>query len=176
MNFHKGDSVMHWTHGLGKVLRMETMTLSGEKTLYYAIQIGDMTLWVPDDDKLETRLRLPTEAAEFKGLMDILSDPGELLPIDRFQRKKLLLAWLDDGRAETLFRVIRSLCTYHQAGHPLNEDDQALLKRSKKALLAEWSFSMSIPLARADHELHHLLASSSSETEERSTALKPQAQ
>ena len=35
MQFHEGDSVMHWTHGLGKVLRMETMTLSGEKTLYY---------------------------------------------------------------------------------------------------------------------------------------------
>lgn len=173
MNFHEGDPVMHWQHGLGKVLRLESMTLSGENILYYVIEIGDMTLWVPDDDKLETRLRLPTRAAEFKGLTDILSHPGELLPIDRFERKKLLLAWLEDGRAETLFQVIRSLSTYHRYGHPLNEDDQALLKRSKKALLAEWSFTMSIPLARADHELHHLLASPSSE--KHSTELKPEA-
>jgi len=175
MNFHEGEAVMHWQHGLGQVLRLEAMTLAGEQLLYYVIQIGDLTLWVPDDDKLETRLRLPTRAAEFKGLMDILSDPGELLPLDRFERKKLLHAWLEDGRAETLFRVIRSLFTYQRDGHPLNEDDQALLKRSKKALLAEWSFSMSISLSRADHELHHLLASHVSDTEGQSTELKPKA-
>ena len=127
-----------------------------------------MTLWVPADDKLETRLRLPSQAAEFEGLMDILSDPGELLPVDRFERKKLLLAWLEDGSAKTLFRVIRSLSTYHQAGHPLNEDDQALLKRSKKALLAEWSLSMSVPVARAEHELQHLLTSPSAQTKQHS--------
>jgi RNA polymerase-interacting CarD/CdnL/TRCF family regulator len=168
MHFHEGDSVMHWTHGLGKVLRMETMTLSGEKILYYAIQIGEMTLWVPADDKLETRLRLPSQAEEFEGLMDILSQPGELLPVDRFERKRLLLAWLEDGSAETLFRVIRSLSTYDQAGHPLTLGDHALLKRSKKALLAEWSLSMSVPLARAEHELQHLLTAPSAQTEEHS--------
>jgi len=165
MNFHEGDSVMHWTHGLGEVVQLEEMTLSGDKILYYAIQIGDMTVWVPADDKLETRLRLPTHAAEFKGLMGILSGAGEPLPVDRFQRKKLLLEWLKDGCAETLFRVIRSLSTYRHF-HPLNEDDQALLKRSRHALLGEWSFIMSIPLAQAEHELQHLLASHSSQIQE----------
>ena len=165
MNFHEGDSVMHWTHGLGKVVQLEEMTLSGEKILYYAIQIGDMTVWVPEDDKLETRLRLPTRAAEFKRLMGILSRPGEPLPVERFERKKLLLAWLKDGCAKTLFRVIRSLSTYRHF-HPLNDDDQALLKRSRHALLGEWSFIMSIPLAQAEHELQHLLASHSSQIQE----------
>ena len=73
MNFRKGDSVMHWTHGLGKVIQLETRVLAGEKILYYAIEIGDMTVWVPADNMLESRLRLPTEAAEFKKLMSILS-------------------------------------------------------------------------------------------------------
>jgi RNA polymerase-interacting CarD/CdnL/TRCF family regulator len=175
MNFHNGDSVMHWTHGLGKIVRLEAMTLSGEKILYYAIQIGDMTVWVPADDMLETRLRPPTDAAEFKRLTDILSHPGEPLPVDRFERKKLLLDWLKDGRAETLFRVIRSLSTYHHF-HPLNEDDQAFLKRSRNALLGEWSFTMSIPLKQAEHELQHLLASHSSQIEEYSGELEAQRQ
>ena len=165
MNFHDGDSVMHWTHGLGKVVQLEEMTLSGEKILYYAIQIADMTVWVPADDKLETRLRLPTRAAEFKKLMGVLSGAGEPLPVDRFERKKLLLEWLKDGCAETLFRVIRSLSTYRHF-HPLNEDDQAFLKRSRHALLGEWSFIMSITLAQAEHELQHLLASHSSQIQE----------
>ena len=160
MNFHEGDPVMHWTHGLGKVVRTEAMDLSGEQILYYVIEIGDMTVWVPADDKLETRLRLPTRAAEFQTLMGILSHPGDPLPVDRFERKKMLLAWLKEGSAEALFRVIRSLSS-HRHLHPLNEDDQTLLKRSRHALLGEWSFSMSIPLAQAEHELQHLLAASS---------------
>jgi RNA polymerase-interacting CarD/CdnL/TRCF family regulator len=164
MNFHEGDSVMHWTHGLGKVLKLEERSLAGEKILYYAIQIGEMTIWVPADEQLETRLRLPTKEAEFKGLMGILSDEGEPLPADRFERRKLLLEWVKDGRTESLFRVIRSLST-HRHIQSLNMNDEALLKRTRKALLGEWSFSMSIPPAQAEHELQHLLASHPSHME-----------
>ena len=171
MNFQNGDSVIHWTHGLGKVVRLETKSLSGENILYYAIQIDDMTIWVPADELLGTRLRIPTEAAEFKRLMDVLTHPGESLPIDRFERKKLLLEWLKDGCAETLFRVIRSLSTYRHF-HPLNEDDQALLKRSRRALLGEWSFIMSIPAAEAENELNHLIASHSSQIQEQPEELE----
>ena len=60
MNFHEGDSVMHWTFGLGKVVRLEERNMSGGNVLYYAIQINDMTIWVPEDEMLETRLRPPT--------------------------------------------------------------------------------------------------------------------
>ena len=170
MNFHKGDSVMHWTHGLGTVVQLEERTLAGEKILYYAIQIGDMNIWVPADELLETRLRLPTNAAEFKRLMGILSGAGEPLPADRFERRKVLLEWLKDGRTESLFRVIRSLST-HRHIQSLNVNDEALLKRTRKMLLGEWSFSMSIPPAQAEHELQHLLASHSYPMEEHSKKL-----
>ena len=156
MNFHEGDSVMHWTHGLGKIVQLEERTLAGEKILYYAIQIGDMTIWVPADDMLETRLRPPTEADEFQRLMGILLSAGEPLPIDRLERRKLLLERVKDGRTESLFRVIRSLAT-HRHRQPLNDNDEALLKRTRKMLLGEWSFTMSISLAEAEHELHRLL-------------------
>lgn len=161
MSIHEGDSVMHWTHGLGKVVRLEERAVSGEKTLYYAVQIGDMTVWVPADDKLETRLRLPTREAEFKRLMGILSTAGEPLPDDRHQRKTLLVEWLRDGRVESLFRVVRSLTT-HRHAHPLNDNDQAILKRAHTALVAEWSIAMSIPVAQAEVELTRRLTSGTS--------------
>ena len=157
MKIHEGDSVMHWTHGLGKVVQLEERVLSGQALMYYAIQIGDMMVWVPADDMLETRLRLPTRAAEFKRLMDTLSQPGEPLPDERRERKTLLTEWLKDGRTESLFRVIRSLVTYRQA-HSLNLEEQTLLKRSKNALVGEWSYAMSITAVQAEHELHRLLA------------------
>jgi len=156
MNIHEGDSVMHWTHGLGKVVQLEERVLSGQTVLYYAIQIGDMTVWVPADEMLESRLRLPTRAAEFKRLMGTLAEPGERLPDDRRERKTLLSEWLKDGRTESLFRVICSLSTYRQA-HSLNLDEQTLLKRSKHALVGEWSYAMSVTTMQAENELQRLL-------------------
>src|SRR5688500_18292555 len=93
MNIREGDSVMHWTHGLGKVVRLEERALSGQVIMYYAIQIGDMTVWVPADDMLESRLRLPTRKADFKRMLGTLSKPGEPLPEDRRERKTLLIEW-----------------------------------------------------------------------------------
>ncbi len=130
MNFHEGDTVMHWTYGLGKVVRLEERVLSGKKELYYAVQIGDMTVWVPADEKLENRLRPPTSKAGFKKLMDVLSSPGEPLPDDRHERKTLLTELLKNGRAESLCKVIRNLSTYRHV-RSLNDNDQALLKTDR---------------------------------------------
>jgi RNA polymerase-interacting CarD/CdnL/TRCF family regulator len=68
-----------------------------------------------------------------------------------------LLELLKDGRAESLCRVIRDLTTYRQT-RPLNENDQALLKRSQKMLLGEWSFALSVSPAQAENDLQRLLA------------------
>jgi RNA polymerase-interacting CarD/CdnL/TRCF family regulator len=157
MKIHEGDSVMHWTHGLGKVVQLEERVLSGQAMMYYAIQIGDMMVWVPADEQLETRLRFPTRTAEFQKLVDTLSQPGEPLPDERRERKTLLTEWLKDGRTESLFRVIRSLATY-RLSHSLNLDEQTLLKRSKNTLVGEWSYAMSLTLAQAEHELYRHLA------------------
>lgn len=156
MNFREGEAVMHWTYGLGKVIRLEEKDLSGKKIMYYAVQIGDLTVWVPADDMLETRLRLPTPEAKFKKLLKILTGPGETLPDDRHERKILLLEWLKDGRAESLCRVIRGLFTYRHV-RALNDNDQAILKRAQNALIGEWGFSLSITPAEAELELHRLL-------------------
>lgn len=157
MNIHTGDTVMHWTYGLGQVMRMEARILANQHTTYYMIQIDDMTIWVPADDHLESRLRMPTTKAGFKKLFAILSGPGQPLPEDRYERKTRLLAQLKDGSAETLCRVIRDITTY-QHTRSLNETDQALLKRSQKILIGEWSYALSIPPAQAERELQFLLA------------------
>ncbi|MCJ7585900.1 MAG: hypothetical protein MUO30_14180 [Anaerolineales bacterium] len=158
MNFHEGDPVMHWTYGFGKVIRLEERALSGKNALYYAVQIGDLTVWVPADGELGNRLRPPTPEAGFKKLLAILSSPGEPLPDDRQDRKTQLLELLKDGRAESLCRVIRDLSAYRQV-RPLNENDQALMRRAQKALLGEWGFALSVTPAQAELELHRLLTS-----------------
>ena len=154
--FHRGDTVMHWTYGLGKVVRLENRQLLGQKTLYYAVQVGDMTVWVPADDQLDQRLRKPSSKGQLRKLRLLLSRQGIQLPIDRHERKTMLLELLKDGRAESLCRVIRSLVGFSKT-HPLNDNDQALLKRAQTALLAEWGYAMSVPPDQVELQLKRLL-------------------
>jgi RNA polymerase-interacting CarD/CdnL/TRCF family regulator len=160
MDFHVGDSVMHWTYGLGQITQLEERAVSGQNTLYYAVQIRDMTVWVPADDKLESRLRPPTQSTKFKRLLAILSSPSEPLPIDRQERKLHMLELLKDGRAESICRVIRDLTSFRQA-KPLNDNDQAVLKRLQTALLSEWGFALSVTPAQAEMEMRRLLTPAS---------------
>jgi RNA polymerase-interacting CarD/CdnL/TRCF family regulator len=156
MDFQIGDPVVHWTYGLGQVVGLEERALSGQKTLYYAVKVRDMTVWVPADGDLEKRLRRPTPAAGFEQLFAILSGSGEPLPDDRQERKIRLVEQLRDGRAESLCRVIRDLFAFRR-GKSLNENDQLLLKRAQSALLGEWGFSLSIPAMQAESDLYRLL-------------------
>lgn len=156
MEFRNGDPVMHWTYGFGHIVQLEERTVSGQRTLYYAVQVRDLTIWVPADGKLESRLRSPTPEAGFEQLFALLTSPGEPLPDDRQERKLLLQEQLRDGRAESLCRVIRDLSAFRHT-KSLNDNDQALLRRSRDALLSEWAFALSISPAQADLDLERLL-------------------
>ena len=160
MGFHKGDTVMHWTYGIGQIVTLEERTLAGSKTIYYVVQVRDMTVWVPADGKVKTRLRLPTSKSRFRELLAILSRPSEPLPADRLARKTRLLELLEDCSPESLCQVIRDLSAYQkQQARPMNDNDQMILKQSRNTLLGEWGFVLSITPAQAEHELQRMLSS-----------------
>jgi RNA polymerase-interacting CarD/CdnL/TRCF family regulator len=166
MNFHSGDTVMHWTYGIGQIVNLEERALAGSKTIYYVVQVRDMTVWVPADSKVRSRLRSPTPKPRFQRLLAILSSPSEPLPEDRLERKTRLLELLQDCRPESLCQVIRDLSAYQkQLGKPMNDNDQMILKQSRNTLLGEWGFVLSITPAQAEHELHRLLTAGPLEIE-----------
>ncbi len=158
MKFDIGDPVVHWMYGLGHVLKLEERTVSDVKVLYYAVQIGDMTVWVPADDNLESRLRPPLPQTKFRKLLAILSSPSEPLPVDGRERRLLIQELLKDGQAETLCRAIRDLSAI-QKTKPWNEYDQSLMKRMQGLLIGEWGLVLSVSPENAAHELNRLLTS-----------------
>lgn len=160
MGFRVGDTVVHWSYGLGKIIGLEERAVTGEATLYYIVQIGEFTVYVPVDDETMSRLRPPTSADEFKKLFTILSGTGEALSEDRLERRKQLRKELADGKAEAVCRVIRDLSSFARI-KPLNDEDKNILQRASNTLCSEWGFSLSVPLAQAELDLHHLLAQSS---------------
>jgi RNA polymerase-interacting CarD/CdnL/TRCF family regulator len=159
MNFYKGDMVMHWSHGIGQIVNLEERALSGEKAVYYVVQVRDMTVWVPADSKVGSRLRPPTPKFRFQRLLAILSSPPETLPEDRLERKTRLQELLQDGRPESLCQIIRDLSAYQKRlGKPMNDNDQMVLKQARNTLLGEWGFVLSVTHAQAEHELFRLLS------------------
>jgi RNA polymerase-interacting CarD/CdnL/TRCF family regulator len=172
MEFHAGEHVMHSVHGLGKVLQREKRAESNDAPFYYVVEVRDMTIWVPEDETLEKRLRRPTPSARFKSLLQTLSEAGEALPDDRHQRKILLSEWLKGGDVEALFRVIRGLSTFKRI-RPLNDNDQLLLKRLETSLVAEWALIMAILPVDATLEMHRLLALAPDGSIEKNVASRP---
>lgn len=156
MDFNVGDPVVHWTFGLGKVIGVEERVISDEKALFYLVQIRELTIYVPVDDKTGSRLRSPTSSDEFKNLFAILKGSGEPLSENRLERKSLLRKGLADGKAETICQVIRDLSAM-ALKKALNDDDKNVLRRAQGLLCAEWGFAFSVPQTQAESELQNLL-------------------
>jgi RNA polymerase-interacting CarD/CdnL/TRCF family regulator len=154
--FQVGDKVVHWSYGPGEILRLDEKSLSGRRTLYYVVQVRDLTLWVPVEGADEHSLRPPTSMGEFEKLFKILRGPGEKLSDDRYERKAQLTGLLRDGTLESVCRAIRDL-SFHGYRKKLNDYDAALLERARKFLLDEWKISLSVPLSDAEHKLESLL-------------------
>lgn len=161
MDYHAGDTVMHWMHGLGKVIRREKRDVLGRQALYYAVHVGTMMVWVPVDDKINQRLRRPAGKIRFKRIVALLSKPGEPLPLDRHERKLLLSEYLTDGSLESSVRIIRALLAYQRV-RSLNDNDQAVMHRVQSALLAEWAHVLSTTPTEAQIQLQDLLAGAAS--------------
>jgi RNA polymerase-interacting CarD/CdnL/TRCF family regulator len=157
MHFQIGDWVVHCTHGIGKVMALEERVVNNTPALYYEIQIGDFTIWIPADENLQSRLRLPINKTELKQLFSVLTGPAEKLPDDRRQRSLYLQEMLKDGKTESLCKVMRDLAA-HRHMRWWNEYDGEMMKRVEKRLVREWSFSLSMSASEAETELHSLLS------------------
>jgi RNA polymerase-interacting CarD/CdnL/TRCF family regulator len=157
MDFQVGDKVVHWAYGPGEIIDLEEKVLSGHTSLYYVVQVNDLTLWVPSDEKGKRCMRFPTPASEFENLFILLRSPGDPLPNDRLERKLELSERMKDGTLESICRVIRDLHFFRQT-QKFNESDTTTLERAQKFLLSEWGISLSTPVAQAEKELKRLLS------------------
>jgi len=162
MVYEVGDKVVHWAYGVGEIVQIDKKTLGGKNSLYYKVQIRDLTIWVPVDDANQTSLRLPTPANEFDNLFKILRQTGDELSNDRLERKNWLSENLRSGDLEAICRVIRDLSSFGKV-KKLNDNDTLVLERAKNLLLEEWRLSLDVPLADAQKQLRNILSETQTE-------------
>ena len=154
--FQVGDRVIHWTYGPGQIVQVEEKQVANETEQYYKVQVNELTIWVPLKESDKQRLRNPTPAREFRRLVKILTKGGEPLDEDRLKRKAQLLGRLQEGKIESICRVIRDLAAYSKQ-KKLSESDTMILERAQKFLLDEWVISLNTNLADARQAMGKLL-------------------
>jgi len=156
MIFQVGDRVVHRTYGLGAVILLDEKNLSGHTNKYYVVETGELTLWVPRNVDGERCLRFLTPARDFKDLFRVLASPGNLLPPDRYERKKHLTERLNEGTLKSICRLIRDLVSHKQL-KKMNDNDNAILNRAISFLLDEWSLVLTVPRLQAEQKMTELL-------------------
>lgn len=156
MRYAIGDTVIHWTYGLGDIVQIEETTIQGQPKICYVVRTASLSIWVPVEEGQQSSLRWPTPPEEFEALFALLRSPAETLPEDRQQRREALQERLKDGRLLSICRVIRDL-THFKRQAKLNDQEKGILERATSSLLVEWAYVMRIPLAQAQRRLNQLL-------------------
>lgn len=156
MNFHIDDTIVHWTFGPGKIVDIEEKTLENKTRLYYVVEAGETTLWIPVSETGEQSLRTPTSCDEFKKLLKHLRGPGESLPDQAYVRQSELNQRLKKKSLEEVCHVIRDLIC-RSGSQKLNRSDQEALKRAESLLLDEWELTLGTPRSAAQRELEEIL-------------------
>jgi RNA polymerase-interacting CarD/CdnL/TRCF family regulator len=159
MNFNEGDRVIHKNFGVGIVISIEGMNLSGsEPHLFYRVDFSRTTVWVPVGNQPEGGLRPITPKSQLDRYRALLKGSHVSLNGDFRKRQSELEKRMDRGTFRGLCEVIRDLKAL-SAQKPLNYYERTLFKQSRDALVSEWSItsglSQSETIAEIDGCLEH---------------------
>lgn len=156
MNFHVGDTVIHLTYGLGKIVSIDEKPINNQLTKCYVFRNQDLTIWVPINKSNQPSLRSPTPPDEFRRLYNILNSPGEDLNEDRMKRKDQLMRRMREGQLASICGVVRDLWHLKRTAK-LNDQERSILERAENSLLTEWTYSLNVPLNKAQQAMESLL-------------------
>jgi len=156
MNYEIGDTVVHWTHGLGKVIAIDEMHVAGIMQKYYVVEAELLKLWIPIEEGKQCSIRLPTQRVQFMQLIRTLQTPADQLTDNPFKRKIELRGRIQERTLSGLCNLIRDL-TERSHRHSLNQNDSAVLFRAEEYLLDEWVLSLGTERESAKAQLDVLL-------------------
>lgn len=158
MQFKAGDSVVHPTHGVGHILRLEDRRLAEDETrLYYVIVADKSTVWVPVDAGQAARLRQLTPKRDLDRYRRVLKSDPIPLQKNHTERRFEITTRLKGGSFQAMCEVVRDLTArgWHKS---LSDADMALLQKTRIDLCREWAASNGVSVEEASREVDSLLA------------------
>ena len=158
MTFKAGDSVVHPTHGVGRILRLEDRRLAEEETRRYYVVVADRsTVWVPVDANTKAGLRQLTPKRDLDRYRRLLKSDPSPLQKDHTKRRFEINERLKEGSFQAMCEVVRDL-TARGRRRSLTEADMTLLQKIRIDLCREWAASDGVSVEEAIREVDALLA------------------
>ncbi|NTU62122.1 MAG: hypothetical protein HGB05_01660 [Chloroflexi bacterium] len=157
MPFKAGDSIVHPTHGVGNIMRLEEKSLiEDQPRWYYVVAVDKSTLWVPVDENNVAGLRAVTSKKDLDRYRAVLKSQPSVLERDHNKRRTLIHERVKHGSFQNLCEVVRDLSAQSWK-RPLSEADLTLLQRLSHSLYREWAAAAGVSLPDATAEIQALL-------------------
>ena len=106
MIYQIGDVIVHWAHGVGKIVAIEAKEIAGSVREYYVVEIKQLKVWVPVAHDSVDSIHFPIGSVDFCTLLNILKTPGDGLPDDQYKRRLELSLRMKQQTLEDICRVI----------------------------------------------------------------------
>lgn len=156
-DFKVGDMVVHPSHGVGKIAKLESKQLAGSARLYYEVITQKSTVWVPVDAGTVLGMRPLTSKHDLTRFRRILKNRPAHLDDDHRKRRLDIADRLKDGSLEAVCELVRDLSARGWR-KPLNESDTATLRKAREKLFQEWAAADGVPVADAIRDVEHVLS------------------
>ena len=156
MEFKADEMVVHPRYGIGCVVRLEQRQFGANNAQeYYEISIPSGTIWVPAGDSGHG-LRRVTSRTDLHRYRKLLRSQAVPLASDSKQRKTDLAERMKQSTFESRCEVLRDLCAQRSI-KPLDESSNALLRKVREQLCAEWAAAEGLSPEDAAGEVDALL-------------------
>ena len=157
MQFRIEDRVVHPVYGVGTVKTLTQQRFAGEKMRkYYEVTTGGLTIWVPINEEGSTVLRGVAPKDSLNECRRLLRGRPVPFAKDRQVRQLEIASRLEGRLLPALCEIVRDLRAQSQQ-KPLGTAEQGLLRKSFKALCAEWAAADDVTEQTALHEIESLL-------------------
>jgi RNA polymerase-interacting CarD/CdnL/TRCF family regulator len=154
--YSRGDWIVHFTHGIGRVRRMEKKTLGGKKKKYFRVENKNCVFWVPVEQTEQCRVRPVASPYQLRKAIKALKEPPREDIFNSKQRQEWIKEARSNGSLAMISELVRDLSAM-QASKSLGENDRRSLSFFKKLLLQEWSICADMTIEDAKRRLQEFL-------------------
>lgn len=153
----EGKWIVHRRHGVGQIVGVQTMGISGEPQEYYKVETVDRMVWIPVDDLDMEAYRPVTQETDFQEIINILKSPSHKMKGNFKSRQKRIRDVRKDNALSEIAELVRDLRGRQVRRKGLNQTETRALERMTRRLVAEWSVSMGVDLDEARARLNEIL-------------------
>ena len=154
--FSRGDWIVHLTHGIGRVRRIEKKKLGGKKAKYFRVENKNCVFWVPVEQAEQSRVRPVASPYQLRKALKALKKPPREEIFNTKQRQEWIKEARSNGSLPMICELVRDLSAM-QGSKSLGENDRRSLTFFENLLLQEWSICADMPIEDAKHRLQEFL-------------------